>query len=66
VLVVLLAALFGVAYAGSGSWWRLTTRNVQATNTQLPALLPSAVPDAELRPVRPLSPVMETLAKITR
>ena len=53
IVLVLLAAAFGVGYAGFAILVALRTRNVQATNTSFLDVLPAAVPDAELRSVRP-------------
>jgi ABC-2 type transport system permease protein len=64
VLVVLLAALFGVAYAGFGILVALTTRNVQATNTSFLLFFPLLFLTPNFVPFDRLSPVMETLAKI--
>ncbi len=64
VLVVLLAALFGVAYAGFGILIALTTRNVQATNTSFLLFFPLLFLTPNFVPFDRLSPVMETLARI--
>jgi ABC-2 type transport system permease protein len=64
VLVVLLAALFGVAYAGFGILVALTTRNVQATNTSFLLFFPLLFLTPNFVPFDRLSPVMETLARI--
>jgi ABC-2 type transport system permease protein len=64
VLVVLLAALFGVAYAGFGILVALTTRNVQATNTSFLLFFPLLFLTPNFVPFDRLSPAMETLAKI--
>jgi ABC-2 type transport system permease protein len=63
VLVVLLAALFGVAYAGFGILIALTTRNVQATNTSFLLFFPLLFLTPNFVPFDRLSPVMETLAR---
>jgi ABC-2 type transport system permease protein len=63
VLVVLLAALFGVAYAGFGILVALTTRNVQATNTSFLLFFPLLFLTPNFVPFDRLSPVMETLAR---
>ena len=63
IVIVALAARFGVAYAGFGLLIALKTRNVQATS-RLPDLLPAAVPDAELRPVRPARAADGNVARI--
>ena len=64
VLVVLLAALFGVAYAGFGILVALTTRNVQATNTSFLLFFPLLFLTPNFVPFDRLSPVMETLARV--
>ena len=64
VLVVLLASLFGVAYAGFGILVALTTRNVQATNTSFLLFFPLLFLTPNFVPFDRLSPVMETLARI--
>ena len=64
VLVVLLAALFGVAYAGFGILVALTTRNVQATNTSFLLFFPLLFLTPNFVPFDRLSPLMETLARI--
>jgi ABC-2 type transport system permease protein len=64
VLVVLLAALFGVAYAGFGILIALTTRNVQATNTSFLLFFPLLFLTPNFVPFDRLSPAMETLARI--
>jgi ABC-2 type transport system permease protein len=63
VLVVLLAALFGVAYAGFGILVALTTRNVQATNTSFLLFFPLLFLTPNFVPFDRLSPLMETLAR---
>jgi len=63
-LVVLLAALFGVAYAGFGILVALTTRNVQATNTSFLLFFPLLFLTPNFVPFDRLSPAMETLARI--
>jgi ABC-2 type transport system permease protein len=64
VLVVLLAALFGVAYAGFGILVALKTRNVQATNTSFLLFFPLLFLTPNFVPFDRLSPVMETLARV--
>jgi ABC-2 type transport system permease protein len=64
VLIVLLASLFGVAYAGFGILVALTTRNVQATNTSFLLFFPLLFLTPNFVPFERLSPVMETLARI--
>ncbi len=61
---VLLASLFGVAYAGFGILVALTTRNVQATNTSFLLFFPLLFLTPNFVPFDRLSPVMETLARI--
>jgi ABC-2 type transport system permease protein len=62
-LVVLLAALFGVAYAGFGILVALHTRNVQATNTSFLLFFPLLFLTPNFVPFDRLSPLMETLAR---
>ena len=64
VLCVLLASLFGVAYAGFGILVALTTRNVQATNTSFLLFFPLLFLTPNFVPFDRLSPVMETLARV--
>jgi ABC-2 type transport system permease protein len=64
VVVILLASLFGVAYAGFGILVALTTRNVQATNTSFLLFFPLLFLTPNFVPFDRLSPVMETLARI--
>jgi ABC-2 type transport system permease protein len=66
VLAVLLAAMFGVAYAGFGILVALTTRNVQATNTSFLLFFPLLFLTPNFVPFDRLSPLMETLARIYR
>lgn len=63
-LVILLAAFFGVAYAGFGILVALTTRNVQATNTSFLLFFPLLFLTPNFVPFDRLSPLMETLARI--
>ncbi|HEY6638818.1 MAG TPA: ABC transporter permease [Solirubrobacterales bacterium] len=64
VVLILLAALFGVAYAGFGILVALTTRNVQATNTSFLLFFPLLFLTPNFVPFDRLSPAMETLARI--
>jgi ABC-2 type transport system permease protein len=64
VLLILLAALFGVAYAGFGILVALTTRNVQATNTSFLLFFPLLFLTPNFVPFDRLAPAMETLARI--
>jgi ABC-2 type transport system permease protein len=64
IVCVLLASLFGVAYAGFGILVALTTRNVQATNTSFLLFFPLLFLTPNFVPFDRLSPVMETLARI--
>jgi len=64
VLIVLLAALFGVGYAGFGVLIALHTRNVQATNTSFLLFFPLLFLSPNFVPFDRLTPVMETLARI--
>jgi ABC-2 type transport system permease protein len=63
-LIVLLSALFGVAYAGFGILIALRTRNVQATNTSFLLFFPLLFLTPNFVPFDRLSPLMETLARI--
>ena len=53
IVLVLLASLFGVAYAGFGILVALTTRNVQATNTSFLLFFPLLFLTPNFVPVRP-------------
>jgi ABC-2 type transport system permease protein len=64
VLVVLLAAFFGVAYAGFGILVALHTRNVQATQSSFLLFFPLLFLTPNFVPFDRLSPLMETLARI--
>jgi ABC-2 type transport system permease protein len=64
VVIVLLAAFFGVAYAGFGILVALRTRNVQATNTSFLLFFPLLFLTPNFVPFDRLSPLMETLARI--
>ncbi len=64
VVVVLLAALFGVAYAGFGILVALRTRNVQATQSSFLLFFPALFLTPNFVPFDRLSSVMETLARI--
>jgi ABC-2 type transport system permease protein len=64
VLVVVLAALFGVAYAGFGILVALHTRNVQATQSSFLLFFPLLFLTPNFVPFDRLSPLMETLARI--
>jgi ABC-2 type transport system permease protein len=64
IVIVLLAALFGVAYAGFGILVALRTRNVQATNTSFLLFFPLLFLTPNFVPFDRLSPAMETLARI--
>jgi ABC-2 type transport system permease protein len=64
VLIVVLSALFGVAYAGFGILVALRTRNVQATNTSFLLFFPLLFLTPNFVPFDRLSPVMETLARV--
>ena len=63
-MIVLLAALFGVGYAGFGVLIALHTRNVQATNTSFLLFFPLLFLSPNFVPFDRLTPVMETLARI--
>jgi ABC-2 type transport system permease protein len=64
VVIVVLSACFGVAYAGFGILVALRTRNVQATNTSFLLFFPLLFLTPNFVPFDRLSPVMETLARI--
>jgi ABC-2 type transport system permease protein len=64
VLIVLLSALFGVAYAGFGILVALRTRNVQATQSSFLLFFPLLFLTPNFVPFDRLSPPMETLARI--
>jgi ABC-2 type transport system permease protein len=64
IVIVLLAALFGVAYAGFGILIALRTRNVQATQSSFLLFFPLLFLTPNFVPFHLLSPVMETLARI--
>jgi ABC-2 type transport system permease protein len=64
VVLVLLAALFGVGYAGFAILIALRTRNVQATSTSFLLFFPLLFLTPNFVPFNLLTPVMETLARI--
>src|SRR5436189_4458325 len=64
VVMIVLAALFGVGYAGFGILVALRTRNVQATNTSFLLFFPLLFLTPNFVPFDRLSPLMETLARI--
>jgi ABC-2 type transport system permease protein len=64
VLIVLLSALFGVAYAGFGILVALRTRNVQATQSSFLLFFPLLFLTPNFVPFDRLSSVMETLARL--
>lgn len=64
VLIVLLSALFGMAYAGFAILVALRTRNVQATNTSFLVFFPLLFLTPNFVPFDLLTPVMETLARL--
>ena len=63
-VIVLLSALFGVAYAGFAIVVALRTRNVQATNTSFLLFFPLLFLTPNFVPFELLTPLMETLARI--
>jgi ABC-2 type transport system permease protein len=63
IVLVLLAALFGVAYAGFGILIALHTRNVQATNTSFLLFFPLLFLTPNFVPFDRLTPLMEALAR---
>jgi ABC-2 type transport system permease protein len=64
VVIVLLSALFGVAYAGFGILVALRTRNVQATQSSFLLFFPLLFLTPNFVPFDRLSSAMETLARI--
>ncbi len=64
VVIVLLSALFGVAYAGFGVLVALRTRNVQATQSSFLLFFPLLFLTPNFVPFDRLSSLMETLARI--
>jgi ABC-2 type transport system permease protein len=64
VVIVLLSAMFGVAYAGFGLLVALRTRNVQATQSSFLLFFPLLFLTPNFVPFDRLSPLMETLARI--
>jgi ABC-2 type transport system permease protein len=64
ILIVILAAMFGVAYAGFGILIALRTRNVQATQSSFLLFFPLLFLTPNFVPFDRLSPAMETLARI--
>jgi ABC-2 type transport system permease protein len=64
VLIILLSALFGVAYAGFGILVALRTRNVQATQSSFLLFFPLLFLTPNFVPFERLSSAMETLARI--
>ncbi len=64
ILIVLLAAMFGVAYAGFGILIALRTRNVQATQSSFILFFPLLFLTPNFVPFYLLSGVMRTLARI--
>jgi ABC-2 type transport system permease protein len=63
-VLILLAALFGVAYAGFAILVALRTRNVQATNTSFLVFFPLLFLTPNFVPFDRLTPLMETLARL--
>ncbi len=64
VVLIGMAALFGVAYAGFAILIALRTRNVQATNTSFLIFFPLLFLSPNFVPFDLLTPVMETLARV--
>jgi ABC-2 type transport system permease protein len=62
-VLVLLAALWGVAYAGIGMLVALHTRNVQATNASFLVFFPLLFLTPNFVPFERLTPLMEALAR---
>src|ERR1700724_3491175 len=63
-VIVLLSALFGVAYAGFGILVALRTRNVQATQSSFLLFFPALFLTPNFVPVDRLSSLLESLARI--
>jgi ABC-2 type transport system permease protein len=63
VVLVALAALWGVAYAGIGMLVALRTRNVQATNASFLVFFPLLFLTPNFVPFELLTPLMEALAR---
>jgi ABC-2 type transport system permease protein len=63
IVLVLLAALWGVAYAGIGMLVALHTRNVQATNASFLVFFPLLFLTPNFVPFELLTPLMEALAR---
>jgi ABC-2 type transport system permease protein len=63
IVLVILSALFGVAYAGFAILIALRTRNVQATNTSFILFFPLLFLTPNFVPFDRLTPVMEALAR---
>ena len=64
IVVIVLAALFGVAYAGFGILIALRTRNVQATQSSFLLFFPLLFLTPNFVPFSRLSSAMQTLARI--
>jgi ABC-2 type transport system permease protein len=64
IVIVLMSALFGVAYAGLGILVALKTRNVQATQSSFLLFFPLLFLTPNFVPFDRLSSLMETLARI--
>jgi ABC-2 type transport system permease protein len=64
IVMILLGAGFGVAYAGFGIFIALRTRNVQATQSSFLLFFPLLFLTPNFVPFDRLSPLMETLARI--
>jgi ABC-2 type transport system permease protein len=64
IVIVLLSAMFGVAYAGFGILIALRTRNVQATQSSFLLFFPLLFLTPNFVPFGLLSPLMEALARI--
>jgi ABC-2 type transport system permease protein len=62
-VLIVLAALFGVGYAGFGILVALRTRNVQATNTSFLLFFPLLFLTPNFVPFERLTPLMEWLAR---
>ena len=63
-VLILLSAAFGVAYAGFAILVALRTRNVQATNTSFLLFFPLLFLTPNFVPFDRLTPFMEALARV--
>ena len=64
VVIVVLTALWGMAYAGIGQWIALRTRNVQTTSASFIIFFPLLFLTPNFVPFEGLSEPMQTLARL--